>query len=118
MDKQAPTAVGVDFGGTSIKLGVCRGADLLETDEPIPTQGHRGPEALIRIIAERDPECFYVVEDVGEFVHVRQEVVLRDRARRAGVHVVDDDAGAELDALGQVRIVTPRMDDDLDVPPR
>jgi glucokinase len=53
MDKQAPTAVGVDFGGTSIKLGVCRGADLLETDEPIPTQGHRGPEALIRIIADR-----------------------------------------------------------------
>jgi glucokinase len=53
MDKQALTAVGVDFGGTSIKLGVCRGADLLETDEPIPTQGHHGPEALIRVIADR-----------------------------------------------------------------
>lgn len=47
------TAVGVDFGGTSIKLGVCRGAELLETDEPIPTQGHDGPEALIRVIADR-----------------------------------------------------------------
>jgi glucokinase len=53
MDKQALTAVGVDFGGTSIKLGVCRGAELLDTDEPIPTQGHPGPEALIRVIADR-----------------------------------------------------------------
>ncbi|MFZ4763760.1 MAG: ROK family protein [Roseimicrobium sp.] len=47
------TAVGIDFGGTSIKLGVCRGADLLALDEPIPTQGHAGPDALIRVIAER-----------------------------------------------------------------
>jgi glucokinase len=53
MDKQALTAVGVDFGGTSIKLGVCRGAELLETNDPIPTQGHAGPESLIRIIADR-----------------------------------------------------------------
>ncbi|HEY2573820.1 MAG TPA: ROK family protein [Verrucomicrobiaceae bacterium] len=47
------TAVGVDFGGTYVKVGVCRGADLLETDEPIPTADHPGPEALIRAIAER-----------------------------------------------------------------
>jgi glucokinase len=53
MDNKALTAVGVDFGGTSIKLGVCRGADLLEVDAPIPTQGHDGPEALIRVIADR-----------------------------------------------------------------
>ncbi len=43
----------MDFGGTSVKLGVCRGADLLETDEPIPTADHPGPEALIRVMAER-----------------------------------------------------------------
>lgn len=53
MSDSAPVAVGVDFGGTSIKLGVCRGADLLEVDAPIPTQGHDGPVALIRIIADR-----------------------------------------------------------------
>lgn len=47
------TAVGVDFGGTSIKLGVCRGAELLTTDEPIPTQGHDSPTALIRVMANR-----------------------------------------------------------------
>ena len=47
------TSIGVDFGGTSIKLGVCRGAELLATDEPIPTQGHASPTALIRVIADR-----------------------------------------------------------------
>jgi glucokinase len=49
----APAAVGVDFGGTFVKIGVCRGAELLETDEPIPTADHPGPDALIRAIAER-----------------------------------------------------------------
>jgi glucokinase len=47
------TAVGVDFGGTFVKIGVCRGAELLETDEPIPTADHPGPEALIRAMSER-----------------------------------------------------------------
>lgn len=47
------TSIGVDFGGTSIKLGVCRGAELLMTDEPIQTQGHASPTALIRVIADR-----------------------------------------------------------------
>lgn len=53
MDVKTQTAVGVDFGGTSIKLGVCRGAELLELDAPIPTAGYAGPGALIRIIADR-----------------------------------------------------------------
>lgn len=48
-----PTAVGVDFGGTSVKLGVACGADLLEVDEPIPTADHNGPHALISEIARR-----------------------------------------------------------------
>ena len=29
-DQNPVTAVGVDFGGTSIKLGVCRGSQLLD----------------------------------------------------------------------------------------
>ncbi|MEY4483080.1 MAG: hypothetical protein RL693_532, partial [Verrucomicrobiota bacterium] len=53
MNDKKQTAVGVDFGGTSIKLGVCRGAELLELDAPIPTSGYDGPGALIRIIADR-----------------------------------------------------------------
>jgi glucokinase len=47
------TAVGVDFGGTFIKLGVCRGGELLESGEPIPTAAHSGPVAQVAIIAER-----------------------------------------------------------------
>lgn len=47
------TAVGVDFGGTTVKLGVCRAGELLDTVEPIPTADHPGPEALIRAMAER-----------------------------------------------------------------
>ncbi len=53
MASPSVTAVGVDFGGTSIKLGVCRGGELLETDEPIPTASHPSPEALIHAIADR-----------------------------------------------------------------
>ena len=52
MDTQAVTAVGVDFGGTSIKLGVCRGDELLETGEPIITGDYREPDALIRAMAQ------------------------------------------------------------------
>ncbi|MCE9517959.1 MAG: ROK family protein [Verrucomicrobia bacterium] len=51
-DPIAPLAVGVDFGGTFVKIGVCRGAELLETMAPIPTADHPGPEALIHAMAE------------------------------------------------------------------
>jgi glucokinase len=47
------TAIGIDFGGTSVKLGVCRGAELLHSDEPIITAEHPGPSALIGEMAKR-----------------------------------------------------------------
>lgn len=47
------TSVGIDFGGTSIKLGVCRGGELLATDEPIITADFPGPAALIGEMAAR-----------------------------------------------------------------
>jgi len=53
MEKQAVTAVGVDFGGTFVKMGVCRGGELLEAGEPIPTSDHVGSDALISAIAGR-----------------------------------------------------------------
>ena len=46
-------SIGIDFGGTSVKLGVCRGAAILHTDEPIITAAHPGPTALIGAMAER-----------------------------------------------------------------
>ncbi len=50
---QPVTAVGVDFGGTFVKIGVCRGGELLETDTPFPTADHFGPDALIGSMTKR-----------------------------------------------------------------
>lgn len=47
------TSIGIDFGGTSVKLGVCKGGDLLCTDDPIPTASFAGPQALIGEMAGR-----------------------------------------------------------------
>ena len=47
MSDPAKTSIGIDFGGTSVKLGVCQGDELLVTDEPIPTSNFSGPAALI-----------------------------------------------------------------------
>jgi len=53
MTPTPPTTVGIDFGGTFVKLGVCRDGDLLLTDEPIPTAHYSGPAALIGEMALR-----------------------------------------------------------------
>lgn len=53
MHQQIITAVGIDFGGTSVKLGVCRGGELLESIPAFPTANYQGPEALIEAMAQR-----------------------------------------------------------------
>ena len=53
MSESTITSVGIDFGGTSVKLGVCRGGELLTTDAPIPTADFAGPAALIGEMANR-----------------------------------------------------------------
>lgn len=40
-------AIGIDMGGTSVKLGVCRGAELLFHADPIPTQNFSGAKELL-----------------------------------------------------------------------
>ena len=42
----SPTTIGIDFGGTSVKVGVVRGADVISEIERIPTQKYDGAEAL------------------------------------------------------------------------
>lgn len=59
------TAVGIDFGGTSVKLGVCRGADLLHSDEPILTAAHPGPTALINEMAARISKLRQTYTDIA-----------------------------------------------------
>ncbi len=53
MQDTSITSIGIDFGGTSVKLGVCRGEELLHSDEPIQTAAHPGPTALINEMAAR-----------------------------------------------------------------
>lgn len=40
-------AIAVDFGGTSIKIGVTRGAELVDKAEPLPTPAFGSPEAIM-----------------------------------------------------------------------
>lgn len=44
-------AIGIDMGGTSVKMGVCRGAELLFHANPIPTQRFRSAEGLVAAIS-------------------------------------------------------------------
>lgn len=53
MQESNITSIGIDFGGTSVKLGVCKGGELLCTDDPIPTASFGGPPALIGEMARR-----------------------------------------------------------------
>ncbi len=53
MQDSITSAIGIDFGGTSVKIGVARGADLLHVAEPITTASHPGSSALIAAMVER-----------------------------------------------------------------
>jgi len=44
---EGDTAIAVDFGGTSIKIGVTRGESILERAEPLPTQDYGSPGEII-----------------------------------------------------------------------
>lgn len=46
-------SVGIDFGGTSVKIGVCHGARVVETAEPIDTSRYQDSKALIDAMVER-----------------------------------------------------------------
>jgi len=44
------TSAGIDFGGTSVKIGLCRGPEIIATAERIPTEEHDGPSSLLDAI--------------------------------------------------------------------
>ncbi len=50
MSENNQQVIGIDFGGTSIKLAVVEGEDLKSEIIRIPTQKHRGPDSLIDAI--------------------------------------------------------------------
>ena len=55
MSKPTQLAIGIDFGGTTIKFGVCAGAEIVASAEAIDTTAFYGrpPESLIDAIAAR-----------------------------------------------------------------
>ena len=65
--KSEHKAVAVDFGGTSIKIGITRGADILDKASPLPTPAYGSPgeiiDAMCSTIAsllERHPDAVAV----------------------------------------------------------
>ena len=77
-----PLAIGIDMGGTSVKYGVVRGAEILHTGDPIVTGDFKGPKALIAEITRRVHQLrsdYSGIEAVGigvpGFVDVQRGVV-------------------------------------------
>ena len=52
MSEASEQVIGIDFGGTSIKLAVVEGEELISETFRIPTQEYEGPDSLIAAIAE------------------------------------------------------------------
>ncbi len=45
--RNSPLAIGIDFGGTSVKAGVVRGCEIIDHAPPIATQDFGSPEELL-----------------------------------------------------------------------
>lgn len=79
---ETPLAIGVDFGGTSVKFGVLFRSNIIDQAPPISTQDFDGPEALIeailRIIGDlrdRHPKIAAIGVGVPGFVHFEKGIV-------------------------------------------
>ncbi len=49
---QEKKTIGVDFGGTGIKIGVVQGTHVLEKAQPLPTQQYDSPAAIMAAMCE------------------------------------------------------------------
>ncbi len=47
---QYPQAIGIDFGGTSVKMGVCQGPEIIEKVDPLVTSDYDGADPMIAAI--------------------------------------------------------------------
>ena len=60
--------IGIDMGGTSVKIGVCEGATIIHRDEPIITAEFSGAEEIVAEMARRVcllKEKFPTIASVG-----------------------------------------------------
>lgn len=61
---QSPLAIGVDFGATTIKMGVVRGKEVLTTQPPLPTQEYHSPSEIIDAMIQTARELMEQYPDV------------------------------------------------------
>ncbi|WP_193211793.1 ROK family protein [Luteolibacter marinus] len=79
---ETPLAIGVDFGGTSVKFGVLYRSNIIDQAPPISTQDFDGPdsliEAILRVIADlraRHPKVEAIGVGVPGFVNFEKGIV-------------------------------------------
>ncbi|MFN0129638.1 MAG: ROK family protein [Verrucomicrobiales bacterium] len=78
----AQPIIGIDMGGTSVKLGVCQGSAVLHKDEPITTEDFPGADAIVaemarrvRSLRERHPQVAAIGVGVPGFVDAKTGIV-------------------------------------------
>lgn len=81
--KNSPLAIGIDFGGTSVKAGVVRGSEIIDHAPPIATQDFKSPEELLASIVRvaedlrsRHPDVKAIGIGMPGFVDFETGVVL------------------------------------------
>ncbi len=80
---EQPLAIGIDFGGTSVKTGLVRGSEIIDHAPPIATQDYNGPgpliDTLVRTIEDlraRHPGISAVGVGVPGFVNFEKGIVI------------------------------------------
>jgi len=75
-------SIGIDFGGTSIKVGVVKGHEIIDFRTPIPTQNYETPTELIEAIGrrvatlrEKHPQIKAIGVGVPGFVNLEKGLV-------------------------------------------
>lgn len=78
----SPLALGIDFGGTTIKMGVIDQNEIIDTAPPIATQDYDGPDALIeamsriiRDLRDRHPRIAAIGVGMPGFVNFEHGIV-------------------------------------------
>ncbi|MEP2776991.1 MAG: ROK family protein [Luteolibacter sp.] len=89
-----PLAIGIDFGGTSVKTGVVLGTEIIDQAPPISTQAFESPEALIKTIVRavedlraRHPDIAAVGVGMPGFVDFGKGVVINLTNVRGWVNI-------------------------------
>lgn len=80
---ERPLAIGIDFGGTSVKTGVVRGFEILDSAPPIATQEFNDPQQLIATMVRavedlrlRHPDVRSIGIGMPGFVNFESGVVM------------------------------------------